>query len=90
MKTLSEYAADWKAIYGVMLIVTSMSVWAADTVFQTDREAILNQINMLEYQKQDLETEKGYAATQREIQKIEALIRNKESQIEQLKTRLEK
>ena len=88
MKTVAEYAHDWKAIYGAMLLVASVSVWAADTVFQTDKEATLNQINMLEYQKQDLETEKGYAANQREKEKLEALIRNKDSQIEQLRNQL--
>lgn len=88
MKTFKDYATDWKAIYGIMLIVATGGVWAADTVFQTDNEATNKQIKMLEYQKQDLETEKGYAESQREKEKIEALIRNKDSQIKQLNTEL--
>lgn len=83
-----NFLKDFRTLWGAIVLLIPMAIWAADTVFQTDKEAILNSIEMLEYQKQDLETSKGYAESAREKEKIEALIRNKESQINQLKGRI--
>ena len=72
-------------IYAAMIALTGGAVWAADTVFQTDREAVSMQIRLMEYDIQDLQAQMGFADSDREREKYRTRIKIKESQIRQLK-----
>ena len=82
---LVNFAKDFRVIYVVILGAIPIGIWAADTVFQTDKEATIKQVQMIEYDIQDLQVDYGFAETDRERQKIDAKIKLKESHIRQLK-----
>jgi len=88
LETIKKY----KVLIGIIAFMQAsaipFAIWAADTVFHTDKEAVVKQIQMIEYDIQELQVDYGFSETDRERKKYETKIKIKESQIRQLEEEL--
>lgn len=80
--------SDFRTIWLGIIAVIPAGIWAADTVFQTDKEAAVGQIQMMEYDIQDLQVQMGYARDAHDKEMFHRRIEIKESQIRQMKEKL--
>lgn len=81
---LIKILSDVKLLWGAILLIIPIGIWAADTVFQTDKEAAIAEIRQMKRVIKDMEIQRDWAETPRKKQEMERRISNIKDEIDQL------